>query len=72
MRKIKILSLLLSSIMLCGCMSSCGENSQGNTLSPEIKAGEISSEYVAEDTDYKLVDNRASDYVIVYPVIDGV
>lgn len=73
MRKTRIISLILSAATLCGCMSACKKKPQEETGSAtEIKADEVSAAYEAENTNYKLVENGASEYVIVYPAENGV
>ena len=73
MRKTRIISLILSAATLCGCMSACKKKPQEETDSAtEIKTDEVSSGYEAENTNYKLVENGASEYVIVYPAENGV
>lgn len=67
MRKLKVVCLLLAVILASGFIGACADTSS------DIKIGDtdVSGSYIAKDTNHKLVDNGASDYVIVYPVIDG-
>ena len=67
MRKLKVVCLLLAVILASGFIGACADTSS------DIKIGDtdVSDSYIAKGTNHKLVDNGASDYVIVYPVIDG-
>ncbi len=79
MGKNKFICLLLAAVTLCSCMLSCGgkapegsSSSSSSSSTTEIGDTDVSTGYQAEDTSYKLVDKNVSDYVVVYPVVDGV